>query len=173
MTVPLLTHIVRELEVSDILELDKSSRDTKAPLVKALRERHHRLARLLAEGVSETEAAIQCDYSQSRVSILKADPSFQALLAHYRTRVDEVYLGMHQRLSDLSQTAAAILADRLEDEPEQFSNNELAKLVQIGADRTGHGPSSTTKLEIGSGFAARLDAARRRLAERTIDITPE
>lgn len=142
----------------------KGTMGTEAPKVARLTQRHHRLARTLAEGTSPGQAAIMCDFSPSRVSILQNDPSFAALVAHYAAQVDATYLSLHDRLSELASDAAALLRDKMEDSPEAFEVGELMGIVKLGADRTGHGPSSTTKHEIGDKLSERINAARARRA---------
>lgn len=160
---PLIAVLDRELTKEDLVALAEP-RETKAPSLRRLSTRHHALARALAEGMTPGEAALMCNYVLSRVSILQDDPTFQELVNHYRKMVDAQYLDLHNRLAGLSMDAAGILADRMEDKPEEFENIELMKLVALGADRTGYGPSSTTNHNHVVGFANRLDKARERAA---------
>lgn len=162
---PLIAVIERELTEEDLAEL-KENRGTKAPALVRLSTRHHQLARSLAEGMSSGDAAIACGYTGARVSILLADPTFNELVTHYRKVVDSAFLDLQQRLSAIAVDAAAVLEDRLETDPDKFENIELMKLVALGADRTGHGPTSTQNHNHTVGFAARLDAARARIAQR-------
>jgi hypothetical protein len=55
-----------------------------------------------------------------------------------------------------------------------MSLDTLTELVKMGADRTGFGPQSkSTNVNVTVDFGARLEAARRRVAERkVIDVTP-
>jgi hypothetical protein len=162
---PLIAYLDRPLTEGDLAQLDRP-RDTKAPALKRLSTRHHRLARMLAEGFAPGEAAVACGYVISRVSILQDDPSFTHLVAHYKAQVDAQYIGLHERLSALSETAADILQERMEDDDEQFDNEDLRKIVALGADRTGYGPSSTQTHNVTIGFGARLEAARARVKQQ-------
>lgn len=163
---PLTAAVARNLEAADLalLGAEKGSRPA---ALKRISDRHHTLARHIAGGMKPGEAAVICRYDVSRVSILLDDPAFQELLAFYRSEIDAEYVDLHAQLAGLSRTAAAELLDRLEDAPEDFSIGQLQEVVKLGADRTGHGPqSSSTNLNINVDLAAKLEAARRRVAER-------
>jgi hypothetical protein len=159
--------IVRPLEMGDLPRLQTPG-TTKAPALKSLSLRHHRLARALAEGIAPGEAGVICGYQNSRVSILQADPAFKQLVRMYRTQVDAQFIGMQERLAEIASSAADIISDRLEENPDSFEVGDLTKLVSLGADRTGNGPSNTVKHEVSMG--ARLDAARQRLRDRADNI---
>jgi hypothetical protein len=164
---------VRELDEADIAML-ASERGTKAPPLKRLSDRHHALARCLAGGMAEGDAAISCGYDISRVSILKADPAFQELLAFYRADVSDKYLDMHGVLAGLSLDAAMELRVRLEDDiqadEKKIPVNQLMELTKLGADRTGFGPQSS-QLNVNVDLAGRLEAARKRVASRKDEET--
>lgn len=161
---------VRELDGTDIALLQEE-RGTSAPPLKRLSERHHALARCLASGMEDGDAAITCGYVASRVSILKADPAFQELLAFYRAGVNEKYLDMHGVLSGLSLDAAMELRERLEidieSDEKKITVTQLMELTKLGADRTGFGPQ-TSQLNVNVDLAGRLQAARERVALRRI-----
>jgi len=156
---PLIAVFARPLTEDDLASLEKAQ-GSRAPNLQRLTHRHHRLARTLAEGIEPGVASVMCNYSISRVSILQADPTFQELVRFYRAQVEAQFIGLQERLAGLAETAADILQDRLEDTPDGFDNEDLRKLVALGADRTGNGPSSTTNVTV--GFAARLESARAR-----------
>ena len=165
---PLIAMLSRPLSEDDLASLEED-RGTRAPNLQRLTHRHHRLARTLAEGIEPGQAAIMCNYSVARVSILQADPTFKELVNFYRKQVAEVFLGLQDRLAGLAETAADILQDRLEETPEDFESEDLRKIVAMGADRTGNGPSSTTQHNHTIGFAARLEAARARRIPSIVD----
>lgn len=169
---PLTPVVLRELTPADLAMLDTEKGSTTSH-VKRLSQRHHSLARNLASGMSERDAGIICGYSPSRVSILKNDPAFRELLTFYAGEVDLVYQDMHEKLHGIASVALDELQERLEDEPESISVGQLLEVVKIGADRTGHGPqSSTTNVNINVGMADRLQAARDRVSKaRTIEGT--
>lgn len=161
---------VRELDETDLALLQEERGTTAAPL-KRLSERHHALARCLASGMGDGDAAITCGYVASRVSILKADPAFQELLAFYSQDVTSKYLDMHGVLAGLSLDAAMELRERLESDIEadekKISVGQLMELVKVGADRTGFGPQSS-QLNVNVDLAGRLQAARERVAHRRL-----
>ena len=170
---PVSAELVRELTGADIAMLSEE-RGTTAPRIKRLRDRHHSLARLLASGMKDGHAALAVGYEPSRVSILKADPAFQDLLAFYRENVDTQLAEYHERIAGLSVDAVEELRVRLEEDPESFSSSLLLEIATKTADRTGYGPSSnSTQVNINVYMADRLEAARKRVAERwMVDVTP-
>lgn len=166
----LSAEVERELDSDDIASL-LEERGTKPPQVHTLRERHHALARLIAEGRSPSDAAIICRYTQARVSILMSDPAFQELIAHYRDVVNHEFVDFQKKLAELAIDAAGILQERMEDKPDELSDALLLQVVTVGADRTGHGPSQKSEVNIKVGLAGRLAAATQRI-EAMKDITP-
>lgn len=151
---PLSASLVRQLEEADMALLG-AEKGSQPPALKRLSERHHALARNLASGMSEGEAAIVCGYNISRVSILKNDPAFNELLSFYQGEVDLQYRDLHERLSGLALDAADELSTRLEDEPEKFSIGQLMEVTKLGADRTGHGPN-TNGVSLNGNFVVQL-----------------
>jgi hypothetical protein len=163
---PVEATVVRELDATDLVLLDEE-KGSRAPPIKRLSERHHALARMLAGGMGSGEAAIVCGYAPSRVSILLDDPAFRELLSFYREDVTAQYRDLHQRLSGLALDAAEEIASRLEDEPEKIAIGQLLEITKMGADRTGHGPqTSSMNMNVNVDLAGRLEAARKRVAAR-------
>lgn len=158
-----VTAVAGEVLVAADLAALETSRDTKAPGVLKLRERHHFLARSIADGMKPGDAGLLCGYCASRVSILQADKAFQDLVQFYRQKVDEKYYGMHERMAALGVDAVDELQERLDDTPDEFTVNQLMDLAGRMADRTGHGVSTQTNVNIKVGLADRLASARRRL----------
>lgn len=161
--------LVRELEPAD-LELLAQEKGSKVPPLKRLTDRHHALARCLASGMREQDAAIACGYAPSRVSILKNDPAFKELLEFYRDSTEKIYRDMHERLSGLAADAVDELHARIEEDMQQeekkVSIGQLIEITKLGADRTGHGPQSTHNHNVNVGLASRLENARKRLSAR-------
>lgn len=110
--------------------------------VKKMRESHHALARLLASGMKNVEVSAITGYSQSRISILKADPAFQELMQHYTEIKDSAFADVYGQMSALSVDVLTELRERLEDSPENFGNSALMNFLAMLLDRTGHGPKS-------------------------------
>ena len=140
---PLEVSYVRDLNEADIGLADSPPAAPAENRVAKLREVHHALARCLAAGMKEGEAALACGYTLSRVSILKTAPAFQELVAFYRQNLDVVYADLHARMSSFSVDVLEELRSRFEDSPEAMSNVFLADLVKTLADRTGFGPKTT------------------------------
>lgn len=167
---PLSAVQIRDLDEVDVALLAEE-KGAKAPPLKRLSERHHALARCLASGMAEGDAAVTCGYVSSRVSILKADPAFQELLAFYRQDVNVKYLDMHGVLAGLSLDATMELRERLEADIEadekKISVGQLIELTKLGADRTGFGPQSS-QVNVNVDLAGRLQAARERVAQRRL-----
>ena len=142
-------------------------------------ERHHALARLLAVGTPPGQAAIITGYSNATVSILQGDPSFQELVEFYSLEVNAEYRTMQAQLAGLGEDAIAELRRRVEDTPTELGAAFLLDVVTKIADRTGNGPTSTTKNEtvVTLDLSARMKAAREK-AQAAIegaarDITPK
>lgn len=139
----------RNLERADIDALwalpEGGLASTTPPLMK-IRHRHHQLARLLAGGTKEAEAALITGYQISSISILKQDPAFKELLAYYKDQADEVFVDFYKRLQTLSLHTVDEVLDRLDSSPEDFSIEDLQKLLELGADRTGFGPSKNATI---------------------------
>lgn len=166
--------VVRELAAED-LELLSIEKGSKPSALKRISDRHHALARAIASGMPDYEAAAVTGYDISRISILKSDPAFEELLSFYRAEKDRAFRSVQDKLAGIASDALDELQTRVEDTPEKLSVNQLMQLVQLGADRSGNGPSSTTNTNVTVGAADRLEAARARVAERrmkTIDTQP-
>jgi len=156
----------------DDIDMLGEEREIRAPQIVMLRERHHAIARLIAEGKKPGEAALLCRYSQSRVSILLDDPAFQELVAHYRGVINAEFVDFQKKLAELGVDAAMILQERLEEKPDEISDALLLQLIQVSADRTGNGPSAKSEVNIKIGLADRLVQARERSLTAMKDVTP-
>lgn len=161
---PLAARVVRELTPEDLVLL-QTERATKTIPLKKLRDSHHWLARLLAQGMRNTEASKITGYTTSRISNLQADAKFSELVAHYRKTTEEIYADAHERMFTLSLEALAVIRERLHDSPEQLSSMGLLEIAKSLLDRTGYGPTSKSTLTtINIDLAGRLDRARARVA---------
>lgn len=90
---------VRPLVREDLLRL----RETRVqPRTKVLRDTHHRLARLIASGLRDSEVLRITGYSSTRLAQLKTDPAFQQLIAEYRVKATEAWV---DSLDELAETA--------------------------------------------------------------------
>lgn len=150
---------------------------SEAPPLKRVTERHHKLARLLSLGLPEGDAAIACGFSLGRVSVIKASPAFQELLELYKDRVDEEFAEFAEQLAGLSKDAILTIRERLEEDPENFTNGQLLEVMKATADRTGFGPSQKIEQNVNFSLSEKLEKARQRAREAALpqmkDITPE
>jgi len=161
-------------------DLDKlaETRGVTAPPLKRLSDRHHKLARAIASGRSLSECAIIAGYDPSRVSVLKTDATFQDLISYYRSqgaRGDDLLLN---ELTGLSFDSVTEMRRRVEENPDDLSVDELARLAQLGLDRSGYGPKRTEEKNLTVNFGDRLEAARKRVIEHEaaadyVDVTPQ
>lgn len=146
---PWQVEIVRPLGPEDfaLLQLPSTAPDPRAPLSR-IRDPHHMMARLLAQGKAPIEVSAITGYTPARIRTLQNDPAFQELLHHYTAQEMSVEADVTAQIRHLALSAAATLQERLEAEPESFSNKELRELAQTGFDRIGHGPSSKVDLRL-------------------------
>jgi hypothetical protein len=169
---PLAFEVEGELDELDLLRSQEARGSVSAP-IKKLRERHHALARMLVTGnMTDGEVAIAVGYDPSRVSVLKSDPAFRELMEFYRHHVDASYFKMHDQLAGLASDALVELRERLEEKPEDVSLGQLIDMVKLGADRTGHGPTTKQEVNVRIGIGERMRQARERARAAMIDVTP-
>lgn len=139
---------LRDLNDEDIVLLQAGyTLNSQTPAIKKLRTAHHELARLLASGVRPVEASAITGYSQSRISILCNDPAFKNLLSFYNDERKDVNIEVMKRIRSVGLDAIEEIKDRLEESPEDFTNEELRKLAETALDRSGFGPKSTVTHE--------------------------
>jgi hypothetical protein len=159
--------IIRPLRQEDMPRLAEPRGAPKQRLER-LHQRHHAAAKSLAAGMPKWEVCATTGYSQVTLSILLADPTFTDLVKFYKDKIDAQYHDLHERLSGMAVDAADMLRDKLE--AGELNASQLMEITKMGADRTGHGPSSTN-IQVNVGLAARLEAARKRV--KMIDVTPK
>lgn len=164
MATAIATEFVRELEESDLVLL-QSARGSKPPTIRAIRERHHALARCLALGLKQEEAARTCGYCISRVSILMADPTFKELVTFYTNEANAAVADFQDRATQVALTALDIVAERLEDTPEDVSTGQALEIAKVLGDRTGHAPvTRNLNANVNIDLAGRLERAKQRIA---------
>lgn len=134
--VPVHFEIVREMGEADLGALATQDVGSTPAPIKRITDRHHSLARLLAAGTTEAEAAMITGYDSSRISILKNSPAFQELLALYRGEVDREFATVLDHMSGLSKDALLELRERMEETPDKFTNGELLRVITDLVDRT-------------------------------------
>ena len=131
-----------------------------------IRAQHHLAARLIAEGRKPVEVAAITGYTPARIQQLRNDPAFQELCSHYKGQVDARYLDVHARLALLGTMATEELQERLEEDPEAFSNEELRKLAETTLDRGGYGPGRSLSVESRSVSVSLVESIKAESASR-------
>lgn len=150
----------------------EAEREVRENPLQRVSERHHALARAFASGKTAVEAAALAGYSTGRARLLRTDPAFMELVALYSAKAEVEYVDMHRRMAALGSDAAEELHDRLEDDPESFTNAQLLEIVKQTADRTGFGPSSSqTNINVNMDLAEKLKLARERARPKVIEGT--
>lgn len=158
---------VRSLARTDLsLLLEKRPQIT----LKSLSDKHHRIARAVATGLSNIDVAAICGITPTRVSMLKADPAFTELVAHYRGVVTADFVQSTDSYLEVllanKLKAEVMLGDKLDaaiDGDEFLPTRDLMAISRDAADRTGHGKVQTN-MNVNVDFASKLEAARRRSA---------
>ena len=136
--------VLREISTEDLLSIHASAperRDPKAPLSQ-IRDGHHMLAQMIARGEDPVNVSAITGYSVARIRTLERDPAFGELVSHYETQEVFASANISAQIQHVSLTAKQVLLDRLENDPEGFSNKELKEIFQMGLDRLGHGPTT-------------------------------
>lgn len=170
--------ITRSLTPEDLLELAQPSEEPQgAPALKQIRASHHELARLLAKGEKQVRIAHITGFSQTRISILKSDPSFQELLTYYTEMETQSFekarIDVAERLHSLGIDTLEVLHERVRDDPDSLDGKTLIGLAELTLDRIGHGKQSTVNNNVTHSVdedqLARIRAGR----DAPADLTPE
>lgn len=153
---PLEVEVVRSLGEDDLRILAEPVDSPRQSIAK-LRSSHHALARQLAMNGSVTEASLATGYSIPYISNLAGhDPTFKELVAEYRNERQALFVDAIKRLRSLGIDAVEELQDRLAQEPEGFTKNELMGLAKMalvdtlprGGSGGGEGPAGGTTVNI-------------------------
>lgn len=165
--------VVRPLQEADIAVLASGARQpTQSPRIARLRDRHHTVARLIANGATNGHVSLVTGMDPARISVLRGDPSFKELVADYRSIDDGLQADFQERAATLSLTAMEELQDRIENAEEPVPLQTLLEVAKFGADRTGNGPQSKqTHVNVNVELSARLSSARKRLLPGPASVT--
>lgn len=168
---------VRELRESDHVLLASGvnlvEAGAKARPTERIRDRHHAVARLIAQGLKFVEVSAITGMSAGHIGILARDPAFKALIHDYSKIENGLLADFTERATILSLTAMNELQERLETRPEEVSESMLLEVVKTTADRIGHAPvSKSVTLNASVDLSARMTAARQRLAQRQVLPSP-
>lgn len=129
--------VSRVLGPEDILAANTLPVASETPGIGKLRSIHHELARALAAGAKQVQAAHIVGMSQSRISILMNDPSFRDLVAYYGAQAEQEFIDLHKRIAQMGLASTEELITRLEETPGDFSTRELAELTELAAKHSG------------------------------------
>lgn len=168
--------LVREVTADDLEMLRDAPRGSVAPERKRMTERHHALARALASGLTDGEAAAVIGYEQSTVSILKQSPAFQDLLTIYRNAKDLEFAETMGQVAGLAKDAVLEIRRRVEEEPEKIGLTTLVDIATKTLDRAGYAPQTKSEVKVTVDISSRLAAARQRARAAALgmkDVTPE
>jgi hypothetical protein len=167
-------HMALDLEIAGevtVLDAPSAERAEARPLVR-LRDSHHAVARLIAHGLRPYEVSAQTGYSLSRLSALRADPSFQELVTFYAASGAEVRADMQALMEGYSRDALQAWHEKLLDHPEDLDAAELREFAKMTADRAGYAPvQRSVNKNLNLNIAQRLDA-RRLEPQETLSNTP-
>jgi hypothetical protein len=131
---PLHLEVLRELTPEDF-DAPTLPRVGPAP-IKAIRQTHHLVARLLAEGRPNIEVSAITGITQARISSYKQDPAFAELLEYYKVQVQAQYANVHERLAAFGFSCLEEAQQRLDEAPEDFSLQELRQWMTATFDRS-------------------------------------
>lgn len=158
---------VRELTRGDLQHLQVKRQPS---ALQTLRDSHHRAARAVASGLSNIQVAETCGISYNRVSMLKQDPAFANLVAHYRAMLTAEWVKeadpVVELLGTIRQKSLAMIEEKIDDaasRDEFLPSRDLATFAELGLDRTGYGKVNKN-VNINVDFAAKLEQARKRSA---------
>lgn len=155
---------VRALTREDLAQLQLPA-VIRSTTVKAIRESHHDVARLLVSGLSNIEVAEHTGYSLNRIVQLKASPAFQELMATYRGVVNDAWAATHDAaystIARSTRKAWRQVEEHLDEADETGEKIPLKTLLAVaadGSDRVGFMKKSS-QLNVNVDFAKRLEEA--------------
>jgi hypothetical protein len=133
--------------------------------LKSLRDSHHNIARLLAQGLTLAEISQATGYTVSRISVLSRDPSMQDQVARYRDLVTDSWQGStdtyYETIQRIGKLARAQLLNQLvaaEESGEDLPFKNMLAAAADADDRVGYMKKST-QFNVNVGFAKDLEAA--------------
>jgi len=131
-----------------------------AEVVASIRNSHHLLARMVAEGRKSGDIQAITGYSGTHISRLSADPAFIELVEHYKNSVQAEYVSVHAQIAELGGDVVQEIRERLHTAPEEFTVAQLNDLAKTMLDRSGHGPTKTVNSTAVSVQVTSNDLAR-------------
>lgn len=137
-----------------------------AGAIARLRDRHHMIARLVAQDIEPERICKVMGMTQVRLDMLvEHTPAFQELIAHYKKRNIPAKHAQTEEFVDLLErnmiAAEHEIADRLAEAADKLSVSELHKISRDSADRLGFSKHSVN-LNVNVTLKDRLEGLRRR-----------
>lgn len=130
--------VVRELGPDDqVAHVQPRAAGTAKQPLKRVRAVHHKAAQYLALGMSQVRVAALTGMSPNTISVLQDDPAFQELLAHYMNISEIEHQDLVGQLATLGEVAVQEIQQRILDDPESFTLNDLKEMATMAMDRTG------------------------------------
>jgi hypothetical protein len=150
---PLEFQILRELGEEDLPQLlNPEPTGVGVSKIKELKQGHHHLAQVLAQGIPQVKASLMTGYSMNRISVLKNDPAFAELLDFYRTNQEIKFAEVTERKARLGISMLDELQNRLEDDPEKFTNRELLDGTEMLLRADGNGGAAQPAVNLSVSF---------------------
>ena len=152
-------------------------REKAAPMARlqTLRDSHHRVARLMASGLSNVQIATSCGHSLQALVRYRSDPAMQELVAHYRALCTEEWLSAQDEFTSLAISnmvkAERMLSDKLDEADENGDSLPTPHLLSISGDRMDRFgfPKRSQQTNVNVNYAAELEAAIARSRTKTIE----
>lgn len=113
--------------------------------LKNVRQVHHKIARMMAAGMSNVEISAVVGFHHSRLSILRNDPAFQELLVHYENEEEEIWHDVREQAAELGTTAVQEIHQRILEHPEKVATRDLIAVMEKGLDYGGKKPPARTE----------------------------
>jgi len=149
----------RPIILDDLFAGDVAKKGTTS-LIETMRQSHHELARLVAEGRKDVEISAMTGFSGNRISVLKSSPAFQELVTHYSEIKSVAYIDTHEKIALLGNEALDALRDDLHDE--KLTPSQKLELAKMSLDRSGFGPQTkSTNINFNAPLAGEALAAIR------------
>jgi hypothetical protein len=153
---------VRPVTEADLAVLRSAEKGSMPRPIMRLRDRHHAIARMVANGMSNGQISLVSGMDPSRISILRSDPTFRQLVDDYRSIEESLQADFMERAATLTLTAMDAMQEALEsDEPPPVTT--ALEIAKFGSDRIGHGPvTKTSNVNLNVELSSRLSQARKR-----------
>lgn len=142
--------------------------------LKKIREKHHGVARLVSEGLSQRLVAQICGFSETYISILLNNPAMVELVEMYRIQAGSAIKVATDKLKSVGMKALEQLEEKVD--AGGMNATELTGVAKLGLDRGGLGPQTKAhhvieNHNIDHAEIAKLNAeARRRNAALIVDV---